>query len=61
MKCVDEDFQIYGEYNTNIASNLMIVFETCDPEKRDCADPETIKEWIKFKYLIISENSENYL
>ena len=42
MKCVDEDFQVYGDFNTNIAQNFMVVFESCDPEMRTCADDTTI-------------------
>ena len=34
MKCLDEEgTEIFGSYNTDKASNLMIVFETCDEEK----------------------------
>ena len=31
MKCIDEPFKIFGSFNTNTASNLMITFEKCDP------------------------------
>ena len=62
MKCIDEDIEIYGDFNTNIASSLLVVFETCDPEQRTtCADQATIDNWLKFKYLIVAENTENYL
>ena len=27
MKCIDEPFEIYGSFDTNIASNLMVTFE----------------------------------
>lgn len=61
MKCIDEDMAIYGDFNANIAASLMVVFEKCDPEKRQCADKTTIDEWMKFKYIITVENEENYL
>lgn len=61
MKCVDEPFEIFGDYNTNVASNLMVTFVKCDPQLRQCADDATIIEWMKFKYLVIMENDENYL
>ena len=33
MKCLDEEgTEIFGNYNTDKASNLMIVFEKCDEE-----------------------------
>ena len=61
MKCVDDDINVYGDFNSNIASSLMVVFEACKPEERTCADQATIDKWLKFKYLIIAENKENYL
>ena len=64
MKCIDEDYSLYGDFSTNIASNLMIVFEKCDPEnskKLTCADDSVITEWMGFKYILAVENEENYL
>lgn len=61
MKCIDEDFELYGDFDTNFAQNLMIVFDRCDPSERVCADDAVIDEWIKFKYIILVENEENYL
>lgn len=64
MKCVDEPYDLYGDFSTNIASNLMVVFELCDPSEHDgdyCAEPEVIAEWMEFKYMINVENEENYL
>lgn len=62
MKCLDEDISIYGDFNTNIAASFMVVFEKCAPEGQlTCADPATIEEWLKFKYILTAENTENYL
>ena len=37
MKCIaDDSFFIAGNYNTFEASQLMIVFERCDPDQRVC-------------------------
>ena len=30
MMCIEEDFEVYGDYNTYAAQNLMITFELCD-------------------------------
>ena len=60
MKCIDEPFELYGSFNTNIASNLMVTFEKCDSERRKCKDKEAIDEWMKFKYILVVENEENY-
>lgn len=61
MKCIDEDYELYGEFETNVAHNLMVVFERCDPEQRTCADDAVIDEWMQFKYILTVENEENYL
>lgn len=61
MKCIDEDYSLYGDFNTNVASTLMIVFEKCDPANTICADEKVINEWMEFKYIILAENEENYL
>ena len=54
MKCIDEDeLEILGNYNTDKASNLMIVFEFCDKEVRTCASDETIAKWLEFKYIFV--------
>ena len=61
MKCIDEDFELYGDFDTNIATNLMVVFDRCDPKERTCASDEDIDEWMKFKYMLLVENEENYM
>lgn len=43
MKCIDEPYQIRGHFDSQTASNLMIVYEVCDPAKMaKCKDPEVI-------------------
>ena len=42
MKCADEDFEIYGDFDTNIGRTLMLVFDRCDPRKRVCAHDAVI-------------------
>ena len=32
LKCMQEDIEIYGNYDTSIFGNLMIVFEKCNRE-----------------------------
>ena len=37
MKCLDEDLtQLFGNYDSKMANNLMIVFEKCNKEVRTC-------------------------
>ena len=33
LKCIDEPFEFYGNYDTYKGSNLLIVFELCDSNK----------------------------
>lgn len=61
MKCIDEPFSVYGDFSTNIASQLMVVFEKCDPALRQCEDEDVITKWMEFKYMIIMENEEEYM
>ena len=57
MKCVDQDStNIFGSYNTDKASNLMIVFEKCNKTETVCKDDEIIDEWLEFKYIVTLEN-----
>ena len=57
FRCIAEDFEIAGSFNTDTASNLMVVFELCDPVKRKtCKDEEAIKKYLKQSYIATLEN-----
>ena len=52
------DVVLKGNYDTDAAINLMIVFEKCDPIQREkkglkCKSEEQITEWMEFKYIIV--------
>lgn len=34
-KCIDEPYELFGNYNEASASNLIVTFELCTPELRD--------------------------
>ena len=67
MKCFDNgdagDTDIYGSYNTDKASNLMIVFEKCNKNKENqtCKPDNVIDEWLEFKYLVVLENEKLFV
>lgn len=43
FKCIDEPYQIYGDYISDRTSNLMLVYELCDIKKRStCKSDEEI-------------------
>ena len=56
MVCIDEDFDLYGDFNSETASNLMITFELCDEKVRTCKSRETINEILPFSYMLVIEN-----
>lgn len=62
MKCLDEDLtQLFGNYDSKMANNLMIVFEKCDKEVRTCKTDQEITDWLVFKYIILFENSRRFI
>ena len=66
MKCIDEKQQtdIFGSYNTDKASNLMIVFERCKVKTNDnkpCKDDSVIDDWLKYKYIVSLENEKTFV
>ena len=53
---------MFGSYNTDKASNLMIVFEKCDKTQgKKCKSNKKINEWLQFKYLVILENEKRFV
>ena len=63
MKCIDEKQQtdIFGSYNTDKASNLMIVFERCNKKINDCKEDKDIDDWLKYKYIVSLENEKTFV
>ena len=65
MKDLDA-IRIKGDFNTNAADNLMVVYEVCDPANpartgaTKCKSEETIKAAINGAYLLLIENIERY-
>ena len=48
MKCWNEEsLDLFGNYDSSAAKNLIVAFEKCDPEKRnDCKSEQEITEWL---------------
>ena len=67
MRCIKnlDDLKIWGNYDTDKTSNLMVVFEKCDTAKRPpgskCKDETQIEEWMQFKYIITLENEVKFI
>ena len=68
LKCIKnlDDMMVKGNYDTNEAANLMVVFEECDPAKRKakglkCKPKADIDKWLEFKYFYVLENEKQFV
>ena len=63
MKCIDEEYStdLFGGYNTDKGSNLMVVFEKCDKTKSVCKDDDIIDSWLINKYIVALENEKTFV
>ena len=52
---------MFGNFDTAIASNLMVVFEKCDPNERSCKPEAEIQKWMTFKYIFTLENHKKFV
>ena len=58
MKCFDENLEIHGNFNSEKAANLILVFEKCDRKLRDtCWKEEDIQDWLRGTYVVTLENT----
>ena len=64
LRCLvdKEDLHLYGNFDTNAADNLMVVFETCDPQKlgfaQRCKSDEEIRTWMQEKFILVLTNQK---
>ena len=67
MRCiVDEDFEkvnMFGDYNSGSASNLVIAFDLCNTETSDvqCEKREEIEQWMARKYFMVLTNHSRFI
>ena len=63
MQCLTDSYEISGDFTSNKANNLMIVFEKCDNSKfqNNCKDKDEILAWMNGKYLIVLENNIKFV
>ena len=67
FRCLDEsqDLKLWGNYNTDQAQNLMIVFEKCDITKRPkgakCKTEKEIETWMDYKYIGLVMNEARFV
>ena len=64
MTCVDQKFQIWGDYDSDRAQNLMIVFELCQPDPatgKVCKSKKEIDDFLLGKYIYVLENEKTFI
>jgi hypothetical protein len=61
LHCFDADFEIYGNWNSDVGSFLYFQLERCDPSKRDdCKGKRAEREYLKDKYLVMAYNQMRF-
>ena len=58
LNCLNQDIDIYGNYNSQRGSTLFLAVEKCDPSKRStCKNDDEISKWLsnKFVFILINE------
>ena len=60
MKCIEDEFEVLGDFNTAATKNLMIVYELCDSSKRTCKSEAEIGRMLAYSYILIIENEERF-
>lgn len=65
MTCITEPnlVQTYGDFDSDMTRNLMLVFEKCDnlKSKLPCKSDAEIEEWMQSKYFVILTNQKKFI
>ena len=61
MLCIDEPYNVYGDFDSRAASNLMVTFEVCNELERKCKPRAEIKKALAYSYILIVENEEFFV
>jgi hypothetical protein len=61
MKCIDyDDFEIFGNFNSQAAKQLTLYLELCDQSTGLCESEDKVNDWLKDKYLLVLSNQINF-
>lgn len=62
FKCLDEDVEMFGNFDAAAASNLVVGFMLCDPESGlQCKNSTEVSEWLSDKYIVTVENEQKFI
>ena len=54
-----KSISLWGDFNTEKGSNLMIAFEMCEG-RADCKTEAEIREWLKMKFIVLLYNQVSF-
>ena len=57
--CINTDYGIKGDYNSQAVQHLTIQFEKCAGDD-GCADEKEIIQWLKRKFILTLSNEYNF-
>ena len=60
MRCIDEEYEIQGDFDSYSARNLMIVFDICNPKLRTCKSKKFIEYALAASYVQVVQNEQHY-
>ena len=64
LQCLDDKIELQGNFNTDKARVLKVVFDKCDNStivpKNTCHSDEEIYKWLKAKYIFIVYNQMRF-
>lgn len=61
LRCIDEDVELYGSFNSLHASTLQFSFSQCNPAvRKTCKSKEQVKEWLKGKFMLFAHNNYTF-
>ena len=60
LYCIDEKLKLHGDYNSEKALKVEVVFEKCNNQTivpaNTCHSDEDLKQWMMRKFIIVVQN-----
>lgn len=61
MKCITEPYSLMGNYNSESAAYMKVVFDKCDSSKRKCKSESEIESFLRSKYIVTLTNERVFI
>ena len=61
LQCAEQNIDVLGDYNSDVAQLLNIQLVKCNRNIRDdCAPEEELTQWLRRKFIIVITNNERF-